>query len=88
MMIVIGLCLLVLPLVYIPFLVGGAVVFASESLASARALDRAEFAARSAWAYVKARTGITPHSARLIGAMVGIGCLALTGRYCYLAFLR
>jgi hypothetical protein len=87
-LIVIGLCLVVLPLVYIPFLVAGAVLFASESLTCARAFDRTEFASRSAWAWFKARTGITAQSLRVIGVVVVIGCLALTGRYCYLAFLR
>ena len=88
MLIVLGLFLLVLPFVYIPFLIAGAVLFASESLMCAQGLDRAEYAGRSAWAWLKVKTGISSHSAKLISVIVGIGCLALTGRYCYLAFLR
>jgi amino acid permease len=84
----VGLCLLVLPLVYLPFLLAGSMLFASESLTCARALDRTEEAARSGWAWFREMTGMTPQSAKVIGLIVGIGCLALTGRCCYLAFLR
>ena len=83
-----GLCLLVFPLVYIPFLVAGAAMFASESLACARILDRAESGVRRGWALLNAKTGLSPQSAKVIGAILGLGCLALTGRYCYVALMH
>ncbi len=84
----IGLCLIVFPLIYIPFLAAGTALFASESLVCARILDRTESGVRRAWAWFKAKTGLPPQSAKVIGAMVGLGCLVLTGRYCYNALIH
>jgi hypothetical protein len=88
LLLAVGICLILFPLVYIPFLAAGTALFASESLGCARLLDKAESGLRHGWAWFKARTGLPPQSAKVIGAILGLGCLALTGRYCYHALMH
>jgi hypothetical protein len=84
----VGICLILFPLVYIPFLAAGTALLASDSLTCARLLDKAESGVRLVWAWFKAKAGLPPQSAKVIGAILGLGCLALTGRYCYNAFMH
>ncbi len=84
----VGICLILFPLVYLPFLAAGTALFASESLWCARLLDKTESGVRHGWAWFKAKAGLPPQSAKVIGAILGLGCLVLTGRYCYHAFMH
>jgi hypothetical protein len=83
-----GFFLFVFPLVYIPFLAAGAAILASESLTCARLFDHAESAIRSGWASFRDKTGMTPRSAMVIGGLVALACLGLTGRYWYNALMH
>jgi uncharacterized membrane protein YbaN (DUF454 family) len=85
---VVGILLIFLPLVYIPFLLVSAALFASESVAFARFLDRTEAWGRESWARFKARFGITPLGSQIIGGTLSIGCIALAGFAAYRTFIR
>jgi hypothetical protein len=87
-LVMVGFFLLVFPLVYIPFLAAGAAIFASESLACARLFDHTESSIRSGWASFRDKTGMSPRSAKVIGGLVALACLGLTGRYWYNALMH
>ena len=77
-LLVIGCFMVLLPLVYLPFFVASGAIFASESLTVARILDRTEALGWSAWTKMREVTGLSPRSAKVIAAMLGLLCVALT----------
>jgi uncharacterized membrane protein YbaN (DUF454 family) len=79
----IGLCLTLFPLVYIPFILASGAMFASESLTFAHMLDRLEVFCRRSWTAARRKAGLSPRSAKMIAAVVGIGCLVVMGFACY-----
>jgi hypothetical protein len=83
-----GLCLIFLPLVYIPFFVASAALVASESRRIARSLDSAESGVRRAWAGIALRYDFPPGAASLAAAAVTIACLVLTAYVWYRRFLQ
>jgi hypothetical protein len=84
----VGLLLLVLPLVYIPFLLVSAALFASESRTIARFLDHGEAWSRDQWSGIKARFGISQRGAKMTLGVLGFGCVALAAYTCYRKFFR
>jgi uncharacterized membrane protein YbaN (DUF454 family) len=85
---VVGILLILLPLVYIPFLLVSAALFASESVTFARFLDRTESWGRNCWARFKARFGITPLGTQIIAGTLSVGCIAVAGFAAYRTFLK
>jgi hypothetical protein len=84
----VGVLLLFLPLVYIPFLLVGTALLASESRSIARFLDHSEMWVRRTWARFKTRFGISQTGSKIIFATLGVGCIALAGLSFYKAFVR
>ena len=84
----VGLLLLFLPLVYIPFLLVSAALLASESRSIARILDHGEVWIRRTWTQIKARLGISQTGSKIIFATLGVGCIALAGYTFYKTFVR
>lgn len=83
-----GLFLVFLPLVYIPFFVTSAAMLASESLPFARFLDRSELGLRASWARFKQKHGLSHVAVHMIVLTVSLGCLVLTGCMYYKTFGR
>jgi uncharacterized membrane protein YbaN (DUF454 family) len=84
----VGLVLLFLPLVYIPFLLISAALFASESRYIAQTLDRIESWSRTCWDEFKAKFGISKRGATMIVGSFGLLSLALAGVTCLNTFFR
>jgi uncharacterized membrane protein YbaN (DUF454 family) len=84
----VGILLIFLPLVYIPFLLVSAALFASESVTFARFLDRTETWGRNIWARSKERFGITPLGTQIIAGTLSIGCIAAASFAAYRTFVR
>jgi uncharacterized membrane protein YbaN (DUF454 family) len=83
---VVGICLVVFPLVYVPFFILSAAMLASESQRFARILDHGETWSRDSWAKTQEKFGV--RNVKIAVWTVSIACLALTGRACYHTFLR
>jgi uncharacterized membrane protein YbaN (DUF454 family) len=84
----IGVVLVFLPVVYIPFFVASAALFASESLPFARFLDHSEVWVDRNWDHTKERYGLTHREINFIVVTLSLGCLVLAGFMCYKTFLR
>lgn len=82
----VGIILIFLPLVYIPFLLGSAALFASESRLFARTLDRTEAWTRQTGRNWKERLGLSAAQVNVITAVASIGCIAAAGFACYKKF--
>jgi uncharacterized membrane protein YbaN (DUF454 family) len=82
----VGICLVVFPLIYIPFFVLSAAMLASESPRFARILDHGETWSRSRWARTQERFGV--RNVRVAVWALSLACLGLTGRACYNTFMR
>jgi hypothetical protein len=82
-----GLLLLVFPLIYVPFFVASAALFASESLKFARFLDRSELRVRTALRRTRHRYRLSHRTVRLMKVTVGVGCLVFSGFVCYSAYM-
>jgi len=74
----IGLCVILFPMVYIPFFLLSGALFASESLWFARLLDQVELDAWEAWRAFRRKSGLSPLSIKVVAVALGIGCLVLT----------
>jgi hypothetical protein len=85
---VIGVCLIFFPLVYIPFFLVSAAMFASESLKFAQLLDRCEVWVRITWARTKRKYGISSRTVHVLSVTAGAAGLLLSGYFCYNAFIR
>jgi uncharacterized membrane protein YbaN (DUF454 family) len=83
---VVGICLVVFPLIYVPFFVLSAAMLASESQRAARILDHGEAWSRGHWASTQQRFG--SRTVKITVWIFGIGCLVLAGRTCYNTFMR
>jgi uncharacterized membrane protein YbaN (DUF454 family) len=83
---VVGICLVVFPLVYVPFFILSAAMLASESPRFARILDHGETWSRSSWVKTQEKFGVK--NVKIAVWTLSIACLALTGRACYNTFLR
>jgi uncharacterized membrane protein YbaN (DUF454 family) len=81
----VGVILIFLPLVYIPFLLASAALFASESVTFARFLDRTEQWSRNAWARFHA---YSPRGAAAAATTFSVGCIGMAIFACYRAFVR
>jgi uncharacterized membrane protein YbaN (DUF454 family) len=84
----VGIILILLPLVYIPFLIASAALFASESVTFARFLDRSETWCRRSWARIKASLGITPLGSQIIAGVLSVGCIGMAGFAAYRTFMK
>jgi len=82
----IGVCLVVFPLIYVPFLLLSAAMFASESSRFARILDHTETSSRGYWAYSQKRFG--GRNVKVAVWTLSVGCLVLTGCAWYNKFMR
>jgi uncharacterized membrane protein YbaN (DUF454 family) len=82
----VGIILFFLPLVYIPFLLGSAALFASESRLFARWLDHAEAWVRRTGQRWKERLGLSAAQVNVIAAIASIGGIAIMGFACYKTF--
>jgi uncharacterized membrane protein YbaN (DUF454 family) len=82
----VGVCLIVFPLIYVPFFLLSAAMFASESPRFARVLDHCETWGRSTWAGIQQRFGV--RNVKVAVWVLSAGCLLMTGRACYNTFLR
>jgi len=82
----VGILLIFLPLVYLPFLLGSAALFASESRLFARMLDRTEAWSRQVGRHWKERLGLSSAQVHVIAAVTSIGCVAVLGFACYKTF--
>jgi uncharacterized membrane protein YbaN (DUF454 family) len=83
---VVGICLVVFPLIYVPFFILSAAMLASESQRFARILDHGETWSRDSWTKTQEKFGV--RKVRIAVWAVSIAGLALTGRACYNTFLR
>jgi len=84
----VGLLLLFLPLVYIPFLLISAALLASESRSIARFLDHSELWLKDTWTRFRTRHGISRRGSKLIFATLGMGCIALAAYTFYMTLVR
>ncbi len=82
----VGIILIFLPLVYIPFLLCSAALLASESRLFARLLDRTEAWIRQTGRNWKERLGLSSAQVNVIAAVASIGCIAVMGFACYKTF--
>ncbi len=82
----VGIILIFLPLVYIPFLLGGAAMLASESSLIARGLDRTEAWGRRTGRRWQEKLGLSTRDVNVIGAVVAIGFIATAGYAFYRKF--
>jgi hypothetical protein len=87
-LLVAGVCLLFFPLVYIPFLLASAALFASESLRLAQLLDRGEAWMRESLGRILGALGVSRGTASVVGVTLGVGSLVLGAFVCYVAFVR
>jgi uncharacterized membrane protein YbaN (DUF454 family) len=85
---VVGICLILFPLIYIPFLAASAAMLAAESRRFARGLDKGEVWARDKWASIQKRLGLSQRTVRITMGALGFGCLFLAGRMWYGTFAR
>jgi hypothetical protein len=76
----IGFCVLLFPMIYIPFFLASSALFASESLTVARLLDEIELLGWSAWSWMVEMTGLSPRSAKVIAATLAV---VFTSCLCY-----
>ncbi len=83
---VVGLCLVLFPLIYIPFFVLGAAMLASESPRFAKIMDHGEAWSRTHWAQAQERFGVRKVNVAVLA--LSLGCLLVAGRACYNTFLR
>ena len=81
-----GLCLVLFPIIYIPFFVVSAAMLASESPRFARILDHGEAWSRAHFAQTQQRFGVRNVTVAVLA--LSLGCLVLAGGACYLAFIR
>ena len=82
----VGIILIFLPLVYIPFLLCSAALFASESRVFARMLDHTEAWIRQTGRHWKERLGLSATQVNVIAAVTSIGCVAVLGFAAYKTF--
>jgi uncharacterized membrane protein YbaN (DUF454 family) len=82
----VGVCLVLFPLIYIPFFVLSAAMLASESQRFARILDHGEASSRGYWAYTQQKFG--NRTVKVAVWALSMGCLVLAGRACYNTFVR
>jgi uncharacterized membrane protein YbaN (DUF454 family) len=83
---VVAVCLIVFPLIYVPFFILSAAMLASESSRFARVLDQGEEWGRGYWAHTQQRFG--DRTVKVAVWAFGLGFLVLGGRACYNTFLR
>jgi uncharacterized membrane protein YbaN (DUF454 family) len=82
----VGICLIVFPLVYVPFFVLGSAMLASESPRFARILDHGETWSRASWARSQEKFGV--RNVKVAVWALSLACLGLTGHACYTTFVR
>jgi uncharacterized membrane protein len=85
---IVAVCLLLFPLIYIPFFVLSAAMVASESSRFARILDHGEEWTRDSWARTRQRYGLSGRTVNIAKWTLGLGCLVLTGCLYYNRFMR
>ena len=81
-------CLLIFPLVHVPFFLASAALIAAESPRLARAMDRGEAWTRASWNDMLSRYGVSGASVNVAVMALGLGCIIVTGCVCYGRFLR
>jgi uncharacterized membrane protein YbaN (DUF454 family) len=82
----VGIVLIFLPLVYIPFLLGSAAMLASESSLIARGLDHSEAWSRRFGRRWKEKLGLSTRTVNVISAVIAIGFVATAGYAFYRRF--
>jgi hypothetical protein len=81
-----GLCLVLFPLIYVPFFLMSAAMLAAESHRFARMLDDGEAWSRACWAQTQQRFGVRNVNVAVLA--LSLGCLVLVGGACYITFIR
>jgi hypothetical protein len=83
---VIGFSVILFPLIYIPFLLTSAALFASQSRSIACLLDRTEASGWAVWSAISKKIGLSPRSVGMLTLVFSLGCLGLMSRVCHAAF--